>query len=132
MKKEEVEKWCQENNCMLLDIRTNNNDTLRINEVVTIAELSCRLSKGNVYIRTNKNKVVFARWLIYDYLKRMTNMSLADIGWTFARRDHSTVIHGLKVLENEVFMGWRKEYKNKFESKINEAHSKLGFKEIYI
>ncbi len=132
MKREEVEKWCSDNNFVLIDMKVKNKDSILAKDAIWIAEKSCNLRKGASDIKTKKQEIVFSRALLYSYFKETTDLSLSTLGLMFAERDHATVIHGLKTIRTENFTGWRKNYKAMFENKINEAHVKLGFKEVYV
>jgi chromosomal replication initiator protein len=116
---------------MLIRLDENFGEHLSVSTVQGLAEKYCNIPGGSTKGKTRKKEVVFARWLIFSYLKRMTDMSLAQIGRLYGDKDHATVIHGLKCLRMEMFYGWRLEAKNKFENKINEIHKRIGLKEIY-
>ena len=54
--------------------------------------------------RTRKKEYVKTRYIIayllaHDYY---LNMSLTSIAFAIGKRDHTTIIHGLKVMENEL------------------------------
>jgi chromosomal replication initiation ATPase DnaA len=132
MKREDIDKWCSDNNFVLLNMKVKNKDSINSEDAIWIAEKACNQRKGSANIKTRKQEIVFARALVYDYLNITTDLSFASIGFMMAGLDHATVIHGLKTMNTEKFMGWRKDYKDMFENKINEAHVKLGFKEVYV
>ncbi len=50
--------------------------------------------------KTRKRQIVIARQLSMFLAKKMTQASLKKIGETFGGRDHSTVIHALRAVEN--------------------------------
>ncbi len=50
--------------------------------------------------KTRKRQIVIARQLSMFLAKKMTRASLKKIGETFGGRDHSTVIHALRAVEN--------------------------------
>jgi hypothetical protein len=131
MKREDIDKWCSDNNYVLIDMKVIGKDSILARDAIWIAEKSCNLRKGSTNIKIRKQEIVFARALLYSYLRKTTDLPLTTIGLMFAGLDHATVIHGLKTIDNETFTGWRKRYKEMFESKINEAHVKLGFMEVY-
>lgn len=49
---------------------------------------------------TRKREVVEARQITMYVLKQRTNLSLAAIGTVCGNKDHSTVLHALKTVEN--------------------------------
>ena len=132
MKKEDIERWCSDNNFVLIDMNNTNKYSIATDDAIWIAEKSCNQRKGSTNIKIRKQEIVFARALVYDYLKKTTDLSLSSIGFMMAGLDHATVLHGLKTMRTENFIGWRKEYKEMFESKINAAHVNLGFREVYV
>ena len=50
--------------------------------------------------KTRKREVVMARQLSMYLAKNYTNSSLKNIGRNFGNRDHSTVIHSVKVVQD--------------------------------
>jgi chromosomal replication initiator protein len=54
--------------------------------------------------RTRKQEYVKTRYVIAYLLAQdfYLNMSLTSIAFSIGKRDHTTIIHGLKVMENEL------------------------------
>ena len=54
--------------------------------------------------RTRKQEYVKTRYMIAYLLAQdfYLNMSLTSIAFAIGKRDHTTIIHGLKVMENEL------------------------------
>jgi chromosomal replication initiation ATPase DnaA len=54
--------------------------------------------------RTRKKEYVKTRYVIAYLLAQdfYLNMSLTSIAFAIGKRDHTTIIHGLKVMENEL------------------------------
>ena len=50
--------------------------------------------------KTRKRHVVQARQLAMYFAKRMTKSSLASIGSQIGKRDHATVLHACKTVDN--------------------------------
>ncbi len=50
--------------------------------------------------RTNKRDIVYARQMAMYYARKLTKLSLTDIGIRIANRDHATVMHSVKVINN--------------------------------
>ncbi len=55
-----------------------------------------------VRARTRKREVVQARQVAMYFSKEITNHSLKTIGLHFGGRDHSTVIHGVRSVEDQI------------------------------
>lgn len=64
-----------------------------------IAEIVGQRMGLNLYKNNRKHKVIIARSLYYSLSKELTNKSLEKIGAEL-KKDHATVIHGLKMYEN--------------------------------
>jgi len=94
-------------------------------EVVRIAANCCMTITEGLYSKTKKEEYVFARWLVFYYMKTFSTHSLAKIGAEFSQH-HSTVSYSLKEINNSKLNGWRREYKLEFENIINKIHSKIG------
>ena len=55
-----------------------------------------------LYSQSRSRDVVNARNIAMYLIRRMTNLSLVDIGKTFGGRDHSTVLHSLDNVEQKM------------------------------
>ena len=53
--------------------------------------------------KTRKRHIVQARQLAMYFAKRMTKTSLASIGSQIGKRDHATVLHACKTVDNLSF-----------------------------
>lgn len=72
-----------------------------------------------VRARTRKREVVQARQVAMYFSKQLTKHSLKTIGLKFGGRDHSTVIHGVQSVENQM------ETDPRFSEVIDELRQKL-------
>jgi chromosomal replication initiator protein len=72
-------------------------ETLKIAAHVVSERLA--LPAEQLSVRTKKREVVQARWLLWYILRQTTSASLPDIGGITGHFDHSTVVHGLKRIE---------------------------------
>ena len=50
--------------------------------------------------KTRKRHIVQARQLAMFFAKRYTKASLASIGYQIGKRDHATVLHACRTVEN--------------------------------
>ena len=51
---------------------------------------------------TRKQDIVFARQIVMYLARELTDCSLDLIGQKIGKRDHSTVVHAIKVVENKI------------------------------
>ena len=71
--------------------------------------------------KTRKRHVVQARQLAMYFAKRMTKSSLANIGNQIGQRDHATVLHACKTVENLT------ETDKQFKKYVDDLTKKLTF-----
>lgn len=69
-----------------------------LNEVLGVVNLA----RPDVRSKSRRREYVLARQLFYYYAIRMTQCSLRTIAEYVRRSDHSTVIHGIKTVQNLV------------------------------
>lgn len=92
------------------------NKTERMREIFNIV---CREFKHDpqIVLESNKNRkrvyVEIRQISWYLFMKKIDGLSLADAGWFF-RKDHSTVLHAIKTVNNllETSMDFRNKVKN--------------------
>lgn len=90
--------------------------------VEQIQQIVCEyfsIQEDLVRARTRKREVVQARQVAMYFSKQFTKHSLKTIGLKFGGRDHSTVIHGVQSVENQI------ETDNRFCEIIDELRHKL-------
>ncbi|CAL2083661.1 MULTISPECIES: chromosomal replication initiator protein DnaA [Tenacibaculum] len=71
--------------------------------------------------KTRKRHIVQARQLAMFFAKRLTKLSLASIGSQIGKRDHATVLHACKTVDNLT------ETDKKFKKYVEELTAKLTF-----
>ena len=69
--------------------------------------------------KTKKQEVVTARHLAMYFCRKLTSHSLKSIGQRFGGRDHSTVIHACKAVENRI------ELEDAFRNEMTVARERL-------
>lgn len=96
-----------------------------------VKTIACEMT-GIPYLNINRGRsderAVFARWLVWDYQKKILKMSFEQCGNTFGL-DHSTVIYGMKQLSGEnlrYLTGWRAYAYNKFWEAVNSQEQLKG------
>lgn len=58
--------------------------------------------------KSRKQEIVYARQIAMFFCKQMTRFSLKSIGLHFGGRDHTTVIHAVRTIENDLKKGDQK------------------------
>ena len=71
--------------------------------------------------KTRKRHIVQARQLAMFFAKRMTKASLASIGSQIGKRDHATVLHACKTVDNLA------ETDKQFKKYVDDLRQKLTF-----
>jgi hypothetical protein len=79
-----------------------------INKVISVASEYFDVPAKIIVSKTRKTKIVRIRFFCYKYIWDYNtshlnkSITLAEVGKHFNNRDHSTIIHGLETLENEM------------------------------
>jgi chromosomal replication initiator protein len=79
------------------------NITKRVNTVEKIRDVVCEyfsLSIDAISTKSRKREVVQARQIAMYLSKQLTKSSLASIGNTIGQRDHATVLHACKIVND--------------------------------
>jgi chromosomal replication initiator protein len=87
---------------VLKDLVRNVRVSLSIPEIQKTVCAYFGISDDLVRAKTRKQEVVVARQLAMFFCKEFTNQSLKTIGLHFGGRDHSTVIHAISAVEDQV------------------------------
>ena len=85
------------------DMLKKSNEYIPSAEVIT--EYICKyynMDASVLYSQSRSRDVVNARNIAMYLIRRMTNLSLVDIGKKFGGRDHSTVLHSLDNVEQKM------------------------------
>ena len=75
------------------------------NSVIEVTEIPW----GYIMVLTRKGEVVQARQMTHYFLRKYTKLSLSVIGKIAGNKDHATVMHSIKVVNN--LMSTEKAYK---------------------
>ena len=73
-----------------------------IKNIKEVVSIYYGLEEGEIDIKTNKPVISFPRQVSMHFSKIMTKHSLAKIGWHHGKKDHATVIHGCKSVQNAI------------------------------
>lgn len=74
-------------------------------EIIDIQKATCELFNINISLIKSKKRdrgIIVPRQVAMYLCKKLTNCSLADIGKKFGGKDHSTVIHSCKKIEEKI------------------------------
>jgi len=94
------------------------NDEIDVNIIYRFACDSCGITIPMLRLRTRKEEVVFARYLIFWYLNKYMKYSFDKSG-KLLDKDHATAIHGVRIIDSdpkflkEYQRIWRKQFMNK-------------------
>jgi len=98
------------------------NITKRVNTVEKIRDAVCEyfsLSVDAISTKSRKREVVQARQIAMYLSKQLTKSSLASIGNTIGQRDHATVLHACKIVNDLM------DCDKNFRSSVREIEEKL-------
>ena len=87
---------------MLKDLIKEARPQLTIEAIQSVVCDYLGIPEDLVRARTRKREVVQARQVAMYFSKEITNHSLKTIGLHFGGRDHSTVIHAVRSVEDQV------------------------------
>jgi chromosomal replication initiator protein len=104
---------------VLRDLIKESRVHLSIEEIQRITCEYFSISDDLVRAKTRKREVVQARQVAMYFCKEFTQHSLKTIGLHFGGRDHSTVIHGIQSIENQL------ETDPSFEDVLSEIRRKI-------
>ena len=87
--------------------------TYKIEEIKNIISESEGLKGNEIDNITRKRDIVESRQIAMFYARKLTQKSLQQIGKEFGNKDHATVLHACKVVEN--LCNVNKKFKIKFD-----------------
>lgn len=82
--------------------------------IKSIIKIVCDENNIGIYdiqLKSNKREIVLPRQEAMYFIKRFTNLSLEKIGNKLGKKDHATVLHGIKQTKNAIDTD--KKYKEK-------------------
>ncbi len=87
---------------VLRDLIKEDRVNLTVEEIQRVVCDYLKIPEDLVRARTRKREVVQARQIAMWFSKQLTSHSLKTIGLHFGGRDHSTVIHGIQSVEDQM------------------------------
>jgi len=73
-----------------------------LNLVVSTVSKEYKIKEVNLFGKSRQMEIVLARHVAMFLCRELTSSSLISIGKYFGNRDHSTVIHACKMIENKI------------------------------
>jgi len=111
-------------------------DTI-INEIIYITEKYFNLKPGQIHLKTREPKILQVRQVAHYFARKYTKLSYAKIGAKIGNKDHATVLHSIKVINNRIFCypDWQRiineiDYKIKNNKILQKRRSRLLVKII--
>lgn len=83
-------------------VASEKKSTLTIDQIQTIVAEYFGISPDMLRSKSKKKEFVMARQVAMYFSKKLTNASLKTIGLNFGGRDHTTVIHALQAVEEQM------------------------------
>ena len=83
-------------------INTDNLHTVTYSYVVDIVADHYGITSQEIYSKNRSKKVAYPRQIAMYLCRRFLSMSFDDIGKSIGDKDHSTVIHACKLIENDL------------------------------
>jgi len=95
------------------------NDSKKLNIIERIVCNHFGLNPLDIQIDTRDEFIRKPRQIIMYFSRIETRVSYENIGLRFGNRDHATVMHAYKVVNNEMI------YNHQFKEEIKELHKKI-------
>lgn len=76
------------------------NKAVTYNNIVSLVSEYTGISHAQMCVRSRKREIVNSRYYCYYFMDKYTKMTQTHIGSVFGNYDHSTVIHGLKSVND--------------------------------
>ena len=75
---------------------------INVQQIVKAVSLIMKVKEKDIFGKGRSMEVAFARQVAMFISKKLINTSLANIGMQIGKRDHSTVIHACKTIEQKM------------------------------
>lgn len=100
---------------------TKYNGQITIEIIISIIEDFHELKDGEIHIKTRKRKFVQSRQEAMYFAKKFTKLSLREIGKLIGDKDHATVLHACRTINNLI------ETNKNFKEEIEKIESLIKF-----
>lgn len=101
-------------------VATEKKSTLTLDKIQNIVADYFGISPDILRSKSRKKEFVLARQIAMYFCKKLTNASLKTIGLSFGGRDHTTVIHAIQSVEENL-------KNDSFVDKLSEIQRKIEF-----
>ena len=92
---------------------------LTMDQIIECTCEYCHISQADVYGKSRKANIVLARQLSMYFAQHLTKLTTSRIGTLVGNRNHATVIHSVKTIEN------RLKTDQEFRRNVEELENKL-------
>ena len=92
------------------------NSKLQIDNIIKTCSNYFRIPFENMQSKSRMRNLVVARHITMWYLLNQTEMTLTEVGGIFGSRDHTTVIHAKKSVNDSLTSKFDNEYKTHIEN----------------
>jgi chromosomal replication initiator protein len=83
-------------------ISPDNHQTITVEYIVDIVAEQYNISSNEIYSSNRSHNISYPRQIAMYLCRKLTNYSVTDIGRMIGKRDHSTVLHGIAKIENDL------------------------------
>lgn len=96
---------------------TEKKKKLDVETIQEMVSVQLGISVEDMVSKSRKHEIALARQLAIALTRKLTRMPLKKIGAAFGGRDHATVLHSIKTIENYVFTdpSVKKDYETLYE-----------------
>jgi len=92
------------------------NETIRVDNIIKTCSNYFRIPLDKLQSANRHRNIVVARHITMWYLLTNAKMTLSDVGRLFGNRDHTTVIHAKKSVNDSLTSKFDNEYKVHIEN----------------
>ena len=86
----------------LKDYITDSAGVVTADSICEIIERYFNLEKNDLKLKTRAKKISYPRQIAMYFMKKLIDMNLNNIGMYFNGMDHSSIIHNIKKIENDI------------------------------
>jgi hypothetical protein len=87
-----------------------------------------KLERGSIQIKSRKREIVLARQMAMVMAKKLTKYPLRTIGLEYGKKDHATVLHAVKTVNN--LRDTDKKIRGEYEDLYKIVKAETSFTEI--
>ena len=86
---------------------TIGNEQLTMSQIIEVACKYFEIDQSYILSKFRYRNLSLCRFIIIYLTRKHTNMPLKAIGWRLGGRDHSTVVHAISALQNDMIQNQR-------------------------